>query len=116
MIAFFAVTLPLWAVIALGLLMMRGGLLPAGTPQVLNAFAFWVALPALVLGAIASQPLATVFEPRFFVGLLVSGGAVFAVVWASSRLACRQAGSGADTGAAHAIAATVSNWVTWACR
>ena len=113
MIAFLTITLPLWAVVALGLVMMRSGLLPAGAPQVLNAFAFWVALPALVLGAIASQPLATVFEPRFFAGMLISGGVVFAAVWIASRR-CRPSNLGAtgDTAgdaAVHAITATVSN-------
>lgn len=104
-----AITLPLWAVVALGLVMMRSGLLPAGTPQVLNAFAFWVALPALVLGAIASQPLITAFEPRFLAAMLTSGGVVFATVWIASRR-FRPSNLGAsDDAAAHAIAATVSN-------
>jgi hypothetical protein len=107
--AFMAITLPLWAMVALGLVMMRSGLLPAGTPQVLNAFAFWVALPALVLGAIASQPLTTAFEPNFFAGMLTSGGVVFAAVWLASRRFRPTKLGTSDDAATHAIAATVSN-------
>lgn len=56
----------------------------------LGAFAFRFALPALVFRLIAGQPLGRSFNPIFYGGYLASGGLVFALVFAVSRILNKQ--------------------------
>jgi len=103
---YFALSLPIFAVIAIGWGGMRSGLLPAATVDVLGAFSFRVALPALVLRLIAGQPLSQTFEPAFYFGYLLSGGIVLAGAFTVSS---RIAGQGSAKAGAHATTAAVSN-------
>ena len=70
-------TLPVFAVIALGMLAVRSGMIPAEVVPGLNVFVFNFAMPALIVGALARQDIATVFDPALFVGWLVAGLCVF---------------------------------------
>jgi len=71
---YFTLSLPIFAVIAIGWVGMRSGLLPAATVAVLGAFSFRVAPPALVLRLIAGQPPSQTFQPAFYLGYLLTGG------------------------------------------
>lgn len=102
---FLALSLPLFAVVGIGFALVRRGVFPHAATQVLGDFAYWIALPALVLRTIAHLPLDRTFSAPFYGGYLASGAAVFALtLWASRGLA-----GGGAAGAAHATAATVSN-------
>ena len=72
-------TLPLFAVVGLGYLAARQGMLGDGAVRSLNAFVFYFALPALLVRTIARQEIADVFVPVYFVGYLVASLLMFAV-------------------------------------
>ncbi len=70
MLQFFLASSPIFAVVALGFAAGRRGLV---TPQGFSAFAayaFNLALPALMVPMLSRQPLARAFEPRFFLAVL----------------------------------------------
>jgi predicted permease len=73
MIAFVLLSLPIFGVVALGRIATRMRLAPAGAIDALSAFAFYFALPALVLKLIAGRPLDRSFNPVFYSGYLASG-------------------------------------------
>lgn len=77
-LAFLALCLPIFAVIALG---MGAAWLRLVSPTVVAAiglFSFNVALPALLLRLMAAQPLAESFQPDYFAGYLGACLAIFA--------------------------------------
>lgn len=84
----------------------RTGLVGAASLDVLGAFSFRFALPALVLRLIAGQPLSHAFSPAFYAGYLAAGLGAFALALAASR---RLAGQGLPAAAAHATTASVGN-------
>jgi malonate transporter len=80
MLQFFLASAPIFAVVALGFAAARLRLvLPQGFAA-MAAYAFNLALPALLMGLLARQPLGRAFEPRFFAALLAAALAVFAAV------------------------------------
>ena len=71
----------LLAVLSLGIAARRFGLVDDRHTDRLTAFAFYVALPALVFTSTASRSLAEVFDPRLVVGVWAVLLAVAAVGW-----------------------------------
>lgn len=106
MISFALLSLPVFAVVALGWAAVKMRFVPPGATEALGAFSFRFALPALVLRLIAREPLTQSFSPRFFVGYLASGGLMFVLVFGISHLLQRQ---DPPTAGARATTATVSN-------
>lgn len=82
----FTLTLPLFAVVGLGYLAARQGILGDGAVRSLNAFVFYFALPALLVRVIARQEIADVFVPIFFAGYLASSLLMFGVGAVLARL------------------------------
>jgi predicted permease len=80
MLQFFLASSPIFAVVALGFAAARLRLVAPQGFSAFAAYAFNLALPALMVGMLARQPLERAFEPRFFVALLAAGLAVFAAV------------------------------------
>jgi malonate transporter and related proteins len=99
-------SVPIFAVVALGWVATRAGLSTPAIVDALGAYSFRFALPALVVQLIADQPLNRSFNPSFYAGYLVSGGVVFACMFCLSRLRRHH---NAATAAAHATTGTVSN-------
>ena len=106
MIAFLLLSLPIFAVVALGFAAAHLRLATQGAVDALGAFSFRFALPALVLRLIAHQPLERAFNPAFFGGYLASGAIVFACVLALSLSLDR---GNVPAAGARAATATVSN-------
>lgn len=106
MIGFVLLSLPIFGVVALGWIATRMRLAAAGAIDALGAFAFYFALPALVLKLIAGQPLDRSFNFVFYSGYLASGGFVFALVFGFARILGRHAAAAAG---GRATTATVSN-------
>ena len=78
MLHFLLVSSPIFAVVAIGFAAARLGLLAPAGIAAFTAYAFDLALPALVVSLLARQPLAEAFDARFFAALLGAGLAVFA--------------------------------------
>lgn len=106
MLAFLMLVLPVFGVVGLGWGAVRAGLAGGGAIEALGLFSFRFALPALVLRLMATQPLATTFNRSFYAGYLATGGAVFALVLAFSRVAGRKR---CRLASAEATSATVGN-------
>jgi len=75
---FFLASSPIFAVVALGFAAARLGLVSQQGFPAFAAYAFNLALPALMTSMLARQPLGRAFEPRYFAALLAAGLAVFA--------------------------------------
>jgi len=106
MLQFFLASSPIFAVVALGFAAARLQLVAPQGFSAFAAYAFNLALPALMVGMLSRQPLGRAFEPRYFGALLAAGLAVFAAVALLTALLGRRdlalAGS-------HAQAATGGN-------
>lgn len=80
MTAILTITLPIFALIALGYAVVRGGLFNAGDMRVLGKFTLNLALPALMFSALATRRFAEVVQPTYMVVyalaglLLIAGG------------------------------------------
>ncbi len=105
MLHFLLASSPIFAVVAIGWVAARLGLLAPAGIAAFTAYAFDLALPALVTSLLARQPLHAIFDPRFFAARLGAGALVFATTAAVS-LAAR---SGPGRAGAHAQAATNGN-------
>ncbi len=106
MLQFFLTSSPIFAVVALGFAAARLRLV---TPQGFAAFAayaFNLALPALLVAMLSRQPLGRAFEPRFFAAVLGAGLAVFL---ATALLAATLGRRGLAEAGAYAQAATGGN-------
>jgi predicted permease len=64
------VVLPVFAIILAGWVCGRAGLLGDGASEALNGFVYFAALPALFFGAMATVPLAWIFNLRFVLDYL----------------------------------------------
>lgn len=92
------ITLPIFATILLGFIVRRTRLLADNASETLNGFVYWIALPALLLMAIAKRPLAETFNGAFIGAFLGSMFVVFVLVAlfalvvekSSSESACMQ--------------------------
>lgn len=73
------VVLPVFAIMAAGYLTGRAGLLGEASSQALNAFVFYIALPALIFGSMARTELAVVFNWPFIAAFMGGTMATFAL-------------------------------------
>jgi predicted permease len=106
MLHFFLTSSPIFAVVALGFAAAR---LRWVAPQgfvAFAAYAFNLALPALMIGMLSRQPFARTFDPRFFAALLAAGLLVFLAV---AALAITLGRSGLGVGGAYGQAAVGGN-------
>jgi malonate transporter and related proteins len=69
-IDFVALSLPIFAAVALGWAAVKMQLTPPATLDALGAFSFRFALPALVVRLIAGEPLGRSFNPLFLEAIL----------------------------------------------
>lgn len=84
MLQFLATSLPFFAVIGLGFAAAHCGLFGPEAIEVLNTFAFVIAIPALVLRVMSGQPLIELWNPTFLAVLSGVGIALMAagIAWA----------------------------------
>lgn len=81
--ALFDIVLPVFAIVASGYLCGKRNLLGPESSEALNAFVYWVALPALLFSAMARVDLAQVYNIPFmaaFTGALVATWVITSVV------------------------------------
>ncbi len=90
MLGFLLICLPVFGVIALGWAAGRFGWLSREAMDALGGFAFWYALPALLLRLLAAQPLAQIFDLRFFLGYAVACLALFCLALAAAFVFARR--------------------------
>lgn len=79
------VVLPVFGIIAAGYACGRFRVLGEGSSEALNAFVYWVALPALLFHAMAKAPVSEILHPSFlgaYVGAQI-------IVWAGAMIAHR---------------------------
>jgi malonate transporter and related proteins len=106
MLQFFLASAPIFAVVALGFATARLRLVAPQGFAAFAAYAFNLALPALMTGMLARQPLGRAFEPRFFAAILAAGLAVFVAV---AVLTAALGRTGLAVAGSHAQAATGGN-------
>jgi malonate transporter len=76
---------PVFALMALGGIIQRSGLLPPPTGSTLNAFVYRIALPALLFSSLAEASLGRVFQPEFVGGIVLGTLIPFALAaWLAS--------------------------------
>lgn len=80
------ITLPFFAVCALGYIAARMKLLGDGAVRSLNVFVFNFAMPALVIGALARQDIAGIVDLRLAAAWLIAGLVVFAIGYLAIRV------------------------------
>lgn len=85
--AILTVVFPVFAIIAVGYLAGRRGLLGAASSEALNRFVYWVALPAFLFRAMATVDLAAVLNWPFIAGFL--GGVL--IIWLAAIVFARVA-------------------------
>jgi predicted permease len=103
-LGFLALCLPIFAVVGLGFLAVRRGVITPAVTDAVGVFAFNFALPAMLLRLMASQPLAENFEIRFFAGYLAACLVVFfAIMAAAMLLGGRRRGQASALGAGAAM-------------
>uniref|UniRef100_UPI0005C2A17E AEC family transporter n=1 Tax=Pseudacidovorax intermedius TaxID=433924 RepID=UPI0005C2A17E len=105
MLAVFAATFPFFALIALGYLAARRGLMPVEAIPGLNVFVLYFALPCMLFRFAAGTPLAQLLDARV---ALVWGVAALAMV-ALSTAAARRAGHPWNDAAFGALVAAFPN-------
>lgn len=79
MAAILAVTLPFFAVVALGFAARWRGMVDDAAAKAINVFVFYFALPALLVRTLGGQPWGDIVEPRFLIAWLIAGLVVFAM-------------------------------------
>ncbi len=70
MLIIFLTVMPVFLLIMLGSFVQRVGWLPQNAATTLNQYVYYLALPALLFGAIARAPVQQLFDYRFIGGLL----------------------------------------------
>lgn len=81
MLAILAITFPIYAAIALGYATTRGGWFKPSDMRVLGGYVMNIALPALLFHAVATRPVAQVFNPTYMSVFLAGGLATIALAW-----------------------------------
>lgn len=77
----FDVVLPVFAILAAGWAAGRFGPFPPMATKVLNDFVYWVALPVLIFKAMATAPVAAVFDLPFLAAYSAGVFGVFALTY-----------------------------------
>ncbi|MEI7704943.1 MAG: AEC family transporter [Deltaproteobacteria bacterium] len=105
MLSFVLASAPIFAVVVIGWAAARlGWLAPAGIAA-FAAYAFDLALPALITGMLARQPLQGVLDARYLLAFLGAGAVIFAATAGITAIG----GGGVGVVGAHAQAATNGN-------
>lgn len=106
MIDLLNLTLPFFAVIALGFFAGRRAWVPVEAVPAINTFVFFFAMPALVGGSLARQDIEALLDFRLLTGWLLAAVVLFAMGMAFARLRERAAtlGQMAISGQAAAVA------------
>ena len=105
MTAVFGTILPIFAVIAAGYAFARIRGLGADAVALLNAFVIWLAIPALLFRAVATAPVAELWQP----GFLVAFGAGMAAAFVASMVLPHGRGTGIAARAIDGLAGGYSN-------
>ena len=103
MIGFLSLCLPIFAVVAVGLFAARAKLVSAVVVVAIGTFSFNVALPAMLLRLVGSQPLAESFQPEWFQGYLACCLGVFGISMGFALLRGQPRQQSASLGAAAAM-------------
>lgn len=93
--AVFDVVLPVFALILVGFLAGRTGVLGQDSMQGLNKFVYWFALPALFFVGMSRVPVAAVLDPAFVTAFVGGAAIAAATVVAAARFMFR--GAAAET-------------------
>ncbi|WP_227132780.1 AEC family transporter [Halorubellus salinus] len=75
----------MFALVVLGLLARRGGVLTDARNERLGQLAFYVLLPALVFSSTHDRDLATLVSPELVLGLVAVIGSLLALAWVANR-------------------------------
>jgi len=102
-LAFLALCLPIFAVVAFGFAAAKQKWMPATAIEAVGIFSFNVALPAMLFKLMAAQPLRESFDAIYFAGYLGACMAIFASVMLIGRLTRGNIRIGAAFGAAAAM-------------
>jgi predicted permease len=81
--------LPIFAVLGVGMLLMRRGVFDASAASILNRFVFYIGAPALLFSLLTSAPLAT-FEWQVLLLYFTSEMAIYAAGTALARYVFRR--------------------------
>ena len=81
-----SITLPVFAIIVVGYLVVRFGPLTRGTMKALGDFTMMVSLPCALFVAVASRDFAEVVNVDYLLTLALAGVATQAVMWTILRL------------------------------
>ncbi len=103
MLAFLALCLPIFAVVAFGFAAAKRKWMPPTAMEAIGLFSFNVALPAMLFKLMAAQPLRDSFDAIYFAGYLGACLAIFAVVLLIGRIARGNIRIGSAFGAAAAM-------------
>ena len=103
MLAFLALCLPIFAVVAFGFAAAKRKWMPPMAMEAIGLFSFNVALPAMLFKLMAAQPLRESFDLIYFSGYLGACLAIFAVVMLIGRVARGNIRIGSAFGAAAAM-------------
>ena len=90
MTAVFDVVLPVFALIATGYAVGRAGVLGPHAQSGLNAFTYWLALPALLFIGMARMPLDDIFNANFMIAYNAGWIGAFAAAWTLDWLFSRE--------------------------
>ena len=87
--ALFDIVLPIFAIVASGYLCGYRNILGPESSQALNAFVYWVAIPALLFNAMANVDLAQVYNLPFMLGFTGALAAIWALTGVLGRYVFR---------------------------
>jgi predicted permease len=99
--------LPFFALILCGYLAVRLRVLDAAAARGLNAFVFWLALPALLLASVAASALADLLDGRFLAVFYGVNGLLYVTTFLVARLAW---GDGAGLAALRSLGVIWGNY------
>jgi predicted permease len=102
-LAFLAICLPIFAVVAFGFAAAKRKWMPPTAMEAIGLFSFNVALPAMLFKLMAAQPLRESFDAIYFAGYLGACLAIFASVMLIGRIARGDIRIGSAFGAAAAM-------------
>lgn len=88
-LAILELTLPIFAVVALGYLAARIGMIKSEVSASINIFVFYFAMPALVIGTLARQDFADILDWRFLGGWALAALTLFALGMVVAKQAFR---------------------------
>lgn len=80
-----AITSPIFALVGVGYACTRWGVFAKADMRVLGKFVIHLALPALIFKALASRPVADVFNTTYLLGYALGSLGALAVVYAVCR-------------------------------